>query len=134
MSLEPLRPGEVVERYEVESVLGEGGMAAVYRVRHRTLGTEHALKVLTSVGVAARERLLLEGRAQARLRHPNLVAVTDVLNVNGAPGLLMEYVPAPTLQMLLLLHQLLSALQSPKLKHQKRKSQLLNNQSPRWKL
>ncbi len=28
MSLEPLRPGEVVERYEVESVLGEGGMAA----------------------------------------------------------------------------------------------------------
>ncbi len=102
MSLEPLRPGEVVERYEVESVLGEGGMAAVYRVRHRTLGTEHALKVLTSVGVAARERLLLEGRAQARLRHPNLVAVTDVLNVNGAPGLLMEYVPAPTLQMLLL--------------------------------
>lgn len=102
MSLEPLRPGEVVERYEVESVLGEGGMAAVYRVRHRTLGTEHALKVLTSVGVAARERLLLEGRAQARLRHPNLVAVTDVLDVNGAPGLLMEYVPAPTLQMLLL--------------------------------
>lgn len=102
MSLEPLRPGEQVERYVVESVLGEGGMAAVYRVRHRTLGTEHALKVLTSVGVAARERLLLEGRAQAQLRHPNLVAVTDVLDVNGAPGLLMEYVPAPTLQMLLL--------------------------------
>ena len=68
MSGGPLEPGQSVERYDVEAVLGEGGMAVVYRVRHRTLGTAHALKVLSSVGYAARDRLLLEGRAQAGLR------------------------------------------------------------------
>ena len=97
MSGGPLSLGAVVERYEVEAMLGEGGMAVVYRVRHKTLGTAHALKVLTSVGFAARERLLLEGRAQAALSHPNILAVTDVLDVDGAPGLLMEYVPTPSL-------------------------------------
>jgi serine/threonine protein kinase len=41
-----LRPGEVVDRYTVEALLGEGGMAAVYTVRHNTLGSRHALKLL----------------------------------------------------------------------------------------
>ena len=42
-----LSPGTVIERYTVESVLGEGGMAVVYRVQHNQLGTVHALKVLS---------------------------------------------------------------------------------------
>ena len=85
-------PGQVVCRYVVERVLGRGGMATVYRVRHSTLGTVHALKVLDTSSHAVRQRLLLEGRVQARLRHPNLVSVTDVLDVGGSPGLLMEHV------------------------------------------
>ena len=42
-------------------------------------------------------RLLREGRVQANLRHPNIVAVTDVLPVQGAPALVMEYVDGPAL-------------------------------------
>ena len=43
-----IQSGTIVdERYEVVSVIGKGGMAVVYRVRHRQLGTPHALKVLS---------------------------------------------------------------------------------------
>ncbi len=89
--------GHEVDRYRVERVLGRGGMATVYLVRHATLGTLHALKVLDLSSHLVRERLLLEGRVQARLRHPNLVSVSDVLDVHGAPGLLMEYVDGSSL-------------------------------------
>jgi serine/threonine-protein kinase len=97
----PLSPGQEVDRYDVEAVLGQGGMAVVYRVRHRTLHTLHALKVLTMVSPGVRKRLLQEGRVQAQLRHPNVVAVTDVLDVQGAPALLMEYVNGPALDQFL---------------------------------
>jgi serine/threonine protein kinase len=53
-----LEPGTVVERYTVEALLGQGAMAEVYRVRHRTLQTAHALKVLTLASPAIRERLI----------------------------------------------------------------------------
>lgn len=97
--------GRTIERYVVEGLIGEGGMASVYLVRHRHLGTPAALKVLGSVGPGAEVRLMLEGRVQAALRHPNVVAVTDVLDVDGAPGLLMEYVEPPTLSAWLAQHQ-----------------------------
>ncbi|MES2644225.1 MAG: protein kinase [Myxococcota bacterium] len=93
-----LPAGQIIDRYVVEELLGGGGMAAVYRVRHRTLNTLHALKVLTTAAPQVRDRLVLEGRIQAGLRHPNLVAVTDVLDVDGAPALLMEFVDGPTLE------------------------------------
>ncbi len=92
-----LEVGAVIERYEVVRFLGQGGMAAVYLVQHRTLGTRHALKVLTVSNSVIRDRLIDEGRLQANLKHPNMVAVADVLDVAGAPGLLMEYVDGPSL-------------------------------------
>jgi len=96
-----LTPGTVIDRYTVDSVLGEGGMAVVYRVRHNQLGTVHALKVLSLTNRSIRERLVQEGRVQAQLGHPNVVSVTDVIDVGGAPGLLMEYVRGPDLDALL---------------------------------
>ncbi len=92
-----LSPGDVIDRYVVDEVLGQGGMATVYRVHHQTLGTSHALKILSVAGRSMRQRLLLEGKVQATLRHPNIVAVTDVLEVDGSPGLLMELIDGPTL-------------------------------------
>ena len=89
------------DRFEVEQLLGEGGLARVYRVRHLTLGSLHALKVLSLSHPSLRDRLLLEGRIQAQLRHPNLVRVTDVVEVEGQPGLLMEYVGYTNLARLL---------------------------------
>lgn len=92
-----LKPGDTVERYRIESILGEGGTARVYRVRHTTLDTVHALKVLTLDHPNIRNRLIAEGKAQATLVHNNIVAVRDVLDHNGAPALLMDFVPGPSL-------------------------------------
>jgi len=92
-----LQPGARIERFEVVQVLGSGGTAHVYRVRHTTLGSDHALKLLTPAHAALRDRLAQEGRVQARLRHPNIVAVTDVVEHEGRPGLVMELVRGPTL-------------------------------------
>jgi predicted Ser/Thr protein kinase len=92
-----LRIGETIDRYRVEALLGQGGMAAVYRARHLTLDSEHAIKVLFITAPQVRARLLREGRVQANLRNPNIVSVTDVLEVQGAPALVMEYVDGPAL-------------------------------------
>ena len=94
-----LRTGMEVDRFVIEATLGEGGMATVYRVRHRELGTVHALKLLHLTHPSLRERLLDEGRVQATL-HPNVLAVTDVLDLHGAPALVMEYVHGPSLESL----------------------------------
>ena len=86
------QPGDFVGRFRIERLLGEGGIAEVYQVRHRQLGTVHALKLLTLHRPEQRARLLQEGQIQAQLRHPNLVAVTDVVDDDGQIGLVMEYV------------------------------------------
>ena len=100
-----LQPGDVVDRYEVEAVIGAGGTAMVYRVRHRELGNAYAMKVLALVSAAIRRRTMQEARLQATLRHRNIVGVYDVLDVHGAPGLLMEYVKGPTLELALERHR-----------------------------
>jgi serine/threonine-protein kinase len=92
-----LEPGRVVDRYEVVDLLGEGGMASVFRVRHTALGSEHALKVLGRASAGVSERLLAEGRVQAGLDHPHALTVTDVVDVDGAPGLVMELIGDGTL-------------------------------------
>ena len=93
-----LELGTVVDRYRIEAVVASGGMATVYRVRHVQLGSEHALKVLDLPNASLKERLLTEGQVQARLNHPNLVRVTDIVPVNDAFGLVMEFVNGPTLE------------------------------------
>lgn len=93
-----LETGEVVGgRYVIEDLLGEGGLAQVWRVRHAELGSHHALKVLLFKKPRLAERLILEGRIQAQLRHPNIVAVNDVVRHNGRVGLLMEFVDGVSL-------------------------------------
>ncbi|TNE90901.1 MAG: hypothetical protein EP330_07000, partial [Deltaproteobacteria bacterium] len=100
-----LQPGSTVERYVVQSLLGQGGMASVYLVRHSKLETLHALKVLSTGSHHVRERLLVEGRVQARLKHPHVVAVTDVLDVAGQPSLLMDFIAGPALDRWMLEHR-----------------------------
>lgn len=93
--------GERVDRYIVERLVGAGGMAEVYQARHVQLGTRHALKLLTVHRAGLPERLLLEGRIQAQLRHPNVVMVTDVIEHGGRTGLVLEFVDGQTLEALL---------------------------------
>ncbi|MCB9687872.1 MAG: serine/threonine protein kinase [Alphaproteobacteria bacterium] len=92
----------VVEgRYRVGGTLGRGAMAVVYLVRHEQLGTLHAMKVLELPSSVVRRRLLTEGTIQAALRSPHVVPVTDVVEVEGCPALIMELVHGPSLERLL---------------------------------
>ncbi len=92
-----LVPGTLIDRYEVEAEIGRGAMASVYRVRHTGLDTRFALKVMAIDHPAARERFRREAHVQASVRHANLVAVHDFLDVGGAPGLVMELVDGQSL-------------------------------------
>lgn len=96
-----LQQGEVIEqRYSVERVLGDGGMATVYLVRHTVLNSRHALKVLDPVLARQpdiRGRFMAEGRIQAQLRHPSLVPVTDVVITPGIAAIVMDFVDGPSL-------------------------------------
>ncbi len=96
-----LDSGAIVDRYRVVGVLGHGGMASVYHVQHTKLSSDHVLKVLSLPGRGVRDRLLLEGQVQARLKHRNVVEVTDVIEVQGSPGLVMELVRGPALDAVL---------------------------------
>ena len=82
--------GAPIGRFEVESFLGEGGIAHVYKVRHRQLGTVHALKLLT-VRVHVAQRLVREGRIQQTSATPPW-SLTDIVEHDGFTGLLMEFV------------------------------------------
>jgi serine/threonine protein kinase len=65
-------------RYELRSLLGRGGMGAVYLAGDRELGREVAVKVLDTVTPDAAARLRQEARILGRLEHPGIVPIHDV--------------------------------------------------------
>lgn len=96
----PLTPGDRLGPYEILSLLGEGGMGAVWKARDTRLGRVVALKVLSSdsVSESARQRLMQEARAASVLQHPNIVTLHDVGSENGIDYLVMEFVAGETLE------------------------------------
>ncbi|MFF4258927.1 protein kinase [Streptomyces sp. NPDC001663] len=94
----------LVGRYRVVSQLGRGGMGVVWRAVDEVLGREVAVKELRTYTDAAgpeladlRLRMQREARAAARVRHPGVVAVHDVAEVDGRPLIVMELVDGPSL-------------------------------------
>jgi serine/threonine-protein kinase len=86
--------------YRIDSLLGSGGMATVYRGTHVELGHPVAIKVMASNLVTDRdliERFRQEARIQARLRHPNIVGVHHFAAERGMVSFVMELVEGPTL-------------------------------------
>ena len=86
-------------RYQIEKVLGEGGMGAVYLARDTQLGRRVALKVpkLVATDADGIERFQREARAMATVEHPNLCPVYDVGEFDGRQYLTMAFVDGPTL-------------------------------------
>ena len=96
--------GQSIDRYHVLEQLGEGGMATVYKAYDTRLERDVAVKVIqvdqftpaSLQGVLARfER---EAKSLARLSHPNIVKVMDYGEYQGAPYLVLEYLPSGTLK------------------------------------
>ena len=89
-----------VPGYEVESVLGHGGMGVVYKARHLRLNRPVALKMLLA-GLFTlpkeRQRFLREAEAVASLRHPNIVQIFDSGELDGQPYFTMEFIEGGTL-------------------------------------
>ncbi|OLZ73314.1 serine/threonine protein kinase [Streptomyces sp. IMTB 2501] len=91
-------------RYRVTACLGRGGMGVVWRAVDEVLGREVAVKELRTYTDAAgpelsdlRLRMQREARAAARVRHPGVVAVHDVAEVDGRPLIVMELIDGPSL-------------------------------------
>ncbi len=79
--------------YEVNSVIGKGGMGVVYRARHLRLDRWVAIKMVLLGAHASRQEmecLLREAQDVAALRHPNIVQVYDVAEHGGIPYFAME--------------------------------------------
>jgi serine/threonine protein kinase len=99
-------PAEIARYFphlEILELLGQGGMGAVYKARHRNLDRMVALKILpphsaTDAGFA--ERFNREARALAKLSHPNIVGVYDFGQADGLHYLIMEYVDGLNLRQL----------------------------------
>ncbi|QEL16393.1 protein kinase domain-containing protein [Limnoglobus roseus] len=93
-------PLPAIPGYEVESVLGAGGMGVVFKARHLRLNRVVALKMALSgayAGAHERERFHREAEAVAALRHANVVQVHDVGDSAGRPYFTMEYVEGGSL-------------------------------------
>ena len=89
-----------VSGYEIEAVLGRGGMGIVFRARHLRLNRLVALKMLlggTYAGPHERARFQREAEAVAGLRHENVVRVYDVGDHEGRPYFTMELVEGGSL-------------------------------------
>src|SRR2546430_17218908 len=88
-------------RYKIEEPLGVGGSSQVYLARDQALNRDVALKVLDPAAAAdgnLRRMFVKEARALAQLSHPNIVAVYDVGEVDGAPFIVMEHLPGGSLK------------------------------------
>nr|MBA3397160.1 serine/threonine protein kinase [Deltaproteobacteria bacterium] len=95
--------GEPVGRYEIVGELGAGAMGVVFRARDPELDREVAIKLVQpQSGIPEDElvhqRMLREGRALARIDHPNVVRVFDVGRWQGALFVAMEHAPGVTLR------------------------------------
>jgi predicted RNA-binding Zn ribbon-like protein len=96
-----LTSGTRLGPYEIQSLLGAGGMGEVYCAHDSRLDRTVAIKVLPASFSADRERLqrfAQEARAAAALNHPNILSVFDIGEEQGAPFVVSELLEGETLR------------------------------------
>ena len=102
----PIATGHVVAgRYRLMSALGNGGMGTVWLAADDLLSRQVAVKEVSPPAdmteherEVLRERTLREARTAARLSHPNVVTIYDVVEDDGRPWIVMELVPSRSLR------------------------------------
>lgn len=97
------QPGEKIGPSRVEQLIGEGGMASVYKVWNEGLEVVRAIKVLKRATIKeARERFLTEAKILADIRHPNIVEIYSIgLFDKQMPFIEMEYVDGMSVKKLI---------------------------------
>jgi len=92
--------GTTLGNYQIQALLGTGGMASVYQALDLRLGRLVALKVLSAATAAQPDvvaRFQQEARLIANLRHPNIVQIYDLGEQDGHWYMVQELLPGPTL-------------------------------------
>ena len=98
------QPGTEIAGYRIESLIGRGGMAVVYRAEDLRLGRKVALKLLTpqlADSEQFRQRFIRESRLAASLDHPNIVPIYEAGEADGQLFIAMRYVVGSDLKGLL---------------------------------
>jgi serine/threonine-protein kinase len=96
--------GPLTERYHLDSVLGTGGMATVWRGTDRVLSRTVAIKIANPSLLSDEsfcQRFQNEARSAAKLTHPNIVAVYDTISSADCEAIIMECVEGETLRSVL---------------------------------
>jgi serine/threonine protein kinase len=98
----------VAGRYYLQDPIGRGAMGTVWRARDTLLARDVAVKEVLLRGASTPddtrvryERTLREARTAARLNHPAVVTIFDVVEADGRPWIVMELVPARSLEQIL---------------------------------
>jgi eukaryotic-like serine/threonine-protein kinase len=90
----PLQPSELIQRFRVDRLLGEGAMGSVYRAIDTGNERPVALKIMSAEAArqhSARRRFLREARAAAAVDHPNVVRILEVFEHQDQPIMAMEF-------------------------------------------
>jgi serine/threonine protein kinase len=85
--------GKAIGRFEIAEMIGEGGMAKVYRAYDPEINRSVALKILKDEHCSDEEhnsRFINEGKAAGALTHPNIVTIYDVGKLDNVPYIIME--------------------------------------------
>lgn len=90
-------PGRVLAHYRIESVLGSGSFATVYKAYDIQLERTVALKVFKSNTAISPKAAMVEARTAAALLHPNICTIFSVDDTAGVPLIVMEYVAGESL-------------------------------------
>src|SRR5262249_11767770 len=96
----PLNPGSQLGAFEIQALLGAGGMGKVYRARATSLERAVAIKVLPAhlaVQQELRERFDREARVVSGLNHPNICTLYDIGKQDDIDFIVMEYLEGETL-------------------------------------
>jgi len=97
--------GKIIGDYELVGKINKGGIAEIHKVRHRSNGSLHALRImLPEISKTSRNIKLFVGGAEIvrHLNHPNIIGVLDVVLDKGMPYVVMEYVEGNNLKHCLL--------------------------------
>ena len=96
-----LTSGTKLGPYEIQSLIGAGGMGEVYRAHDSRLNRTVAIKILPASFSSDRDRLqrfAQEARAAAALNHPNILSIFDIGEEQGAPYVVSELLEGETLR------------------------------------